>query len=155
MPGTLSINVWRFIGLGFWLMICLTGMSWAALLINLDSWTLGLIWLHFVWLNLWVELDFRFGFNDFKYHIRIDLLVFPWRLVIGEIDERPIDLFSDIFLLFKLKDVSIELYGRLESQLVSPWKTCAVYLLLELFVCVVDAKLFKWVLSKRWDKFIA
>jgi hypothetical protein len=66
-------------------------------------------------------------------------------LVIREIDELPFDFFLDIFLLFKLENMRVELHGGLTKELIRR-RHRRQYLLLKLLVGVVYAKLFKGIL---------
>ena len=60
------------------------------------------------------------------------------RLVVGELDECPVNLIADVFVLLELEDVRVELI-----RVRKPSAQCRVeaYLLLQLLVRVVDTEL--------------
>ena len=69
------------------------------------------------------------------------------RLVVGELDERPIDLLPDIFFLFQLEDMLVELTrDEISEQRPRIGKETSTDLLLQLLVGVVDAELFERIL---------
>ena len=65
------------------------------------------------------------------------------RLVVGELDERPVDLLPHIFFLLKLEDVSVELTKTVNSSFSAMSEL--PYLLLQLLVCIVDTELLETV----------
>ena len=66
------------------------------------------------------------------------------RLVVGELDERPVDLLANVLVLLKLEDVRIELGEMLERH--EYRVKMRIYRLLELLVGVVDTELLEGVL---------
>lgn len=69
------------------------------------------------------------------------------RLVVGEVDEGPVDLFLDVLLLFQLEDVRVELRnGLVSTSAIS--QAARTYLLLQFLVGVVNAELLEGILKK-------
>ena len=69
------------------------------------------------------------------------------RLVVGELNERPIDFLPDILFLLQLEDVLVELTrGKLSGRSPRMGREALTNLLLQLLVGVVDAELLKRVL---------
>ena len=64
-------------------------------------------------------------------------------MVVGEIDELPLDLFPNVFLLLEFEDMGIELAARLAA---ASWRGTLTDLLLELFIGVIDTKLLEGIL---------